>query len=157
MKQKRSDRQYLIKVKLKGNRRVWRLLVLRGDQTLDDLHETIYLAFDRYDEHLYTFYFPKAPTRQQGFCLPPKEYTSPNAIRERDHFDDQKRFNAARTRLDGLHLTVGQTFEYLFDFGDMWWHELQVVGIEPINPKNELPMIAERRGDSPEQYVSNDE
>jgi hypothetical protein len=157
MRQKQSDKQYLIKVKLKGNRRIWRLLVLRGDQTLDDLHETIYLAFDRYDEHLYSFYFPKAPTRQQGFGLQPKEYTSPNAIRERDDFDDQKRFNAARTKLDGLHLRVGQTFEYLFDFGDMWWHELKVVGMGSVDPKSELPMVAERHGDSPEQYPANDE
>ena len=157
MGQKQSDKQYLIQVKLKGNRRIWRLLVLRGDQTLHDLHETIYLAFDRYDEHLYTFYFPRARTRQQGFGLQPREYASPNATREKDYFDGPKRFNAARTRLDGLHLRVGQTFEYLFDFGDMWWHELKVVGIEPVDPKNELPMVAERHGDSPEQYPPNEE
>jgi hypothetical protein len=157
MRQKQSSKQYLFKVKLKGNRRIWRLVVLRGDQTLNDLHETIYLAFDRYDEHLYSFYFPKAPTRQQGFDSQPKEYTSPNSIGERSYFDDPKRFNAARTRLDGLHLTVGQTFEYLFDYGDMWWHELKVVGIEPIDPKSKLPMIAERHGESPQQYPPNDE
>ena len=157
MRQKPSSRQYLLKVKLKGNRRIWRLVVLRGDQTLNDLHETIYRAFDRYDEHLYSFYFPKGPTRQQGFDFQPKEYTSPNAIRERDYFNDRKRFNAARTKLDGIHLKVGQTFEYLFDFGDTWWHELKVVGIEPIDPKNKLPMVAERHGDSPEQYPANDE
>jgi hypothetical protein len=152
MKRERSGKQYTIQVKLKGNRRTWRLLFLRGDHTLHDLHETIYLAFDRYDEHLYSFYFPKALGRQPRFEFQPKEYTSPDAISESSPFDQHRPLNAARATLDGLHLRVGQTFEYLFDFGDMWWHELKVVGIEPSQPEKELPAVAERHGDSPSQY-----
>jgi hypothetical protein len=62
MNLKTTNMQYTFKVSLKGNRRIWRTLVLYGDQTLDDLHEAIYQSFDRYDEHLYSFYFPKAAT-----------------------------------------------------------------------------------------------
>ncbi len=32
-----------------------RTLEIRGDQTLAELHEIIFKAFDRYDEHLYEF------------------------------------------------------------------------------------------------------
>jgi len=34
-----------------------RTLEIRGDQTLEELHEIIFKAFDRYDEHLYEFQF----------------------------------------------------------------------------------------------------
>ena len=157
MSQKQSNKQYLIKVTLKGNRRVWRSLLLRGDQTLDDLHEMIYLAFDRFDEHLYSFFFPKGPSRQNRVGLQPKEYASPISLEEKNLFDDQQRFNAAKTILDELKLRVGQTFEYLFDFGDMWWHELKVVEIKPFDSKSKLPIMVERHGESPEQYPDEDD
>jgi Plasmid pRiA4b ORF-3-like protein len=54
---KRSEIQYLFKVSLKRRRSVWRSVVLHGDQTLDDLHEAIFAAFERYEDHLYSIYF----------------------------------------------------------------------------------------------------
>ena len=58
-----SEIEYRLKVNLNGAKRILRLIVMRGDQTLDDLHEAIFAAFDRFDAHLYAFYFPKAPRR----------------------------------------------------------------------------------------------
>ncbi len=69
---KRSEIQYLFKVSLKRRRSVWRLLVLRGDQTLEDLHEVIFTAFERYDDHLYSFYFPTASARRSAVGKWPK-------------------------------------------------------------------------------------
>jgi hypothetical protein len=156
MSRKQSNTQYLLKVNLKGAKRIWRLIALRGDQTLNDLHETIYSAFDRYDEHLYSFYFPKALTGRERHTFRSKEYTSPIALQEPNPLSDERPFNAARTRLDDLHLHVGQTFEYLFDFGDMWWHELKIVAIEPVETNENLPKVLESHGDSPQQYPSNE-
>ena len=65
--------------------------------------------------------------------------------------------NAARTRLDGLRLKVGQRFECLFDFGDCWWHELQVQAINSIGKDQRYPAVVERRGESPAQCESTDE
>jgi hypothetical protein len=73
----KSDNEYVVEVKLKGARRVSRTIALRGDQTLDDLHEAIFAAFDRFDPHLYSFYFPKAPRRRRAAGPEPKEYTAP--------------------------------------------------------------------------------
>jgi hypothetical protein len=53
----RSENEYCLKINLKGEKRIWRLIAMRGDQTLDDLHEAIFLAFDRFDPHLYSFSF----------------------------------------------------------------------------------------------------
>ncbi len=153
----KSDKRYQLKVNLKGARRIWRLIAVRGDQTLDDLHKAIFLAFYRSDEHLYSFYFPKAPTRHDRLGPQPREYTSPSMLEEPDPFESEKRLDAARMRLDDLRLKVGQTFEYLFDFGDSWWHELKVEAIEPVSTKARLPMILERRGESPAQYEPTEE
>ena len=157
MNRKTTNMQYTFKVSLKGNRRIWRTLVLCGDRTLDDLHEAIYKSFDRYDEHLYSFYFPKAATGRERIPFQEKEYTSPITFEEPDLFSDKKTFNAAETELCSLHLSLGQTFEYLFDFGDMWWHELKVMAVEPATSKSQLPTVVERHGDSPPQYPRNDE
>ena len=46
---------------------------------------------------------------------------------EPDPVETQRRLNAARTCLDTLGLRVGQQFEYLFDFGDSWWHEVKPI------------------------------
>lgn len=49
---------FVFKVALKGARRIWHRIAIRSDQTLDDLHKAIFNAFDRYDEHIYSFYIP---------------------------------------------------------------------------------------------------
>ena len=133
MAKKLSDTQYAFKVNLKGRKTIWRTLVLRGDHTLHDLHETIYEAFERYDEHLYSFYFPREVTRRDKLDFQPKEYSSPVMLEEADPFSERKPLNAAKTKLDSLRLRVGQTFEYLFDFGDNWLHEIKVTAIEPVD------------------------
>lgn len=145
-----SENEYRFKVNLKGAKRIWRLIAMRGDQTLDDLHEAIFGAFDRFDSHLYSFYFPKAPRRRSAVGPTPREYAAPFTVEE--PFGTQRRFNAARTRLDTLGLKVGQQFEYLFDFGDSWWHEVMVEQVGPVVSGRRYPEIVEKHGRSPAQY-----
>ena len=156
MSTRKSATEYLFKVNLKGAKRVWRTVALRGDQTLDDLHEAIFTAFDRFDPHLYSFYFPKAPSRRRVSGPQPKEYTAPQMLDESDPVGDDRRFDAARTRLDDLQLKSGQRFEYLFDFGDSWWHELIVEAVRPTTPRAPYPQIVDKRGRSPAQYEDPD-
>src|SRR5207253_10644577 len=40
---------------IKKNRVICRTIQIRGDQTLKDLHQAIFDAFDREDEHMYEF------------------------------------------------------------------------------------------------------
>jgi hypothetical protein len=153
----KSETEYVFKVNLKASRRVARTIALRGDQTLDDLHEAIFAAFDRFDPHLYSFYFPKAPSRRRTAGPRPKEYTAPQMVDESDAFDDESRFDASATRLDDLHLKPGQKFEYLFDFGDCWWHEGTVEAVNPSVPRARYPQIRASHGASPPQYEAVDE
>ncbi|MDZ4806034.1 MAG: plasmid pRiA4b ORF-3 family protein [Candidatus Eisenbacteria bacterium] len=153
----KSETEFVFKVNLKSSKRVSRTVALRGDQTLDDLHEAIFAAFDRFDVHLYSFYFPKAPTRRGTAGPKPKEYTAPQMFDELDTLDDEGRFDAATTKLDDLRLRPGQKFEYLFDFGDSWWHEGIVEAVNPSVPRTRYPQIRESRGASPPQYEAVDE
>jgi hypothetical protein len=144
-------------VSLKRRRSVWRSVVLRGDQTLDDLHQVIFTAFERYDDHLYSFYFPSASSRRSHLGKRAKEYTAPQGFEPCEPFGNDNRYNAADAVLDGLKLRADQTFEYLFDFGDQWWHEIKVEAIDSIESGRECPQIIDRRGSSPPQYPESEE
>ena len=54
---------FIFKVGLSGRKSIWRKIAIKANQTLDDLHEIIYEAFDRDDEHLYSFFLP--PKKRQ--------------------------------------------------------------------------------------------
>jgi hypothetical protein len=148
MAKTKSTNEIIVKVILKG-RRIWRTIALRGDQTLEQLHESIFSAFNRGDDHLYSFYFPKAP-RRRGPVVHASEYVAPVS------FDDwgpgTPRFDAGSTSLDDLQLQVGQTFEYLFDYGDCWWHQIAVERLGPTVSGRRYPMVIETHGQSPRQY-----
>ena len=62
---------YLLKVTLTGAKDIWRRIAIRGNHTLRTLHEAIFRAFDRYDFHLYSFFFPQPGSRDA------QEYTHP--------------------------------------------------------------------------------
>lgn len=143
---------YSMKVALKGQKRIWRLIELRGDQTLEDLHEAIFSAFERYDEHLYSFYFPKPGARGRSRLTGAKEFSHPSCV---DGFGDQR--DASETTLDDLRLRAGRKFEYLFDFGDSWWHEITVESKSTVHDEGSYPRVVKERGKAPPQYPDPDE
>ena len=59
--------------------------------------------------------------------------------------------------MDDLKLIKNQTFGYWFDFGDNWWHQIKVVGIDNKPVKGKYPKITNRVGQSPPQYMALDE
>jgi hypothetical protein len=131
---------------------VSRTIHIRGDQTLEDLHHAIFEAFGRWEEHMYEFQFGKGPTDPKG-----RRYVLPSAF---DIESDEANPPAGRvdsTSLDSLSLQVGDRFGYWFDFGDDWWHQINVEGIEDGVPKGKLPKVTKRVGKSPPQYADEDE
>jgi len=149
----RSKFEYVFKVNLKTAKRIWRIIALAGYHTLEDLHEAIFTAFDRDDEHLYSFYFPRAPRSRRPASERVREYTASFVLEDPGPLDDDTQLDAAQARLDDLHLKVGQQFEYLFDFGDTWWHDVRVEQIRSRPSGRRLPIVVEKHGDSPPQYA----
>jgi hypothetical protein len=150
---------FILKVALAGRKSIWRRIALRGDQTLDDLHEAIFDAFDRDDEHLYSFYFPRAGTKGRGRARlrDAVEYACPFSCEDSGPFSDEALHNAAETELSSLGLKPGQVFLYLFDFGDEWWHEITVEKVDAPEAKGKYPQVVEKHGKSPPQYPDVDE
>ena len=141
---------YTFKVKLKFAKRIWRRIEIRSDQTLEDLHDIIFTAFDRYDEHLYAFYNTQNPnsiSRDRLYNVP--KYTDSSGV---GHFSPNI-FDASKTLLLSLNLKEKNTLEYLFDFGDEWWHILELEKISELKQAGvKYPKIIEKKGESPDQY-----
>ena len=132
----------------KKNPVVSRTIQIRGDQTLEDLHHAIFDAFGRWDEHMYEFQFGKGP-------MDPKapRYVLPDAF-ETDMGEENRRpAGWTGPRIDSLGLEVGRSFGYWFDFGDDWWHQINVEAIEDKVPEGKFPKVTKRVGKSPPQYA----
>jgi len=125
-----------------ANKEISRLIEIRGDQTLEQLHHAIFKAYDRWDEHLYEFQFGKRPFDPDG-----PNYTAPESPPRKKGVG-----NARTTKLDDLDLQPHRVFGYWFDFGDDWYHQVQVERIEQAIPTVTYPRVIKRVGQSPPQY-----
>ena len=56
------------------------------------------------------------------------------------------------TTIDSLALKVGGRFGYWFDFGDDWWHQINVEAIDEGIPRGRFPRVTKRVGKNPPQY-----
>ena len=142
---------YVLEVFLQGgpvsekfaNKVVSRVIEIRGDQTLEQLHQAIFQAYDRWDQHLYEFQFGKRPFDPDG----------PNFGVAEGAAGKKGRGDARTTKLDDLGLTPDRVFGYWFDFGEDWYHQVQVMRIEPAIPTVTYPRVIKRVGKSPPQYL----
>ncbi len=136
----------------KKNPVVSRTIQIRGDQTLEDLHDAIFDTFGRFDHHIYEFQLGKGP-------MDPKapRYVLPGAFETDMGEEKPPAGRVDRTRIDSLGLEVGRSFGYWFDFGDDWWHQINVEAIEDKVPAGKFPKVTKRIGKSPPQYLGEDE
>ena len=135
----------------KRNPVVSRTILIRGDQTLEDLHHAIFDTFGRFEEHMYEFQFGKGPNDPKG-----KRYVLPGAFGLR-RGELGIAGELTQTTIDSLGLKADQAFGYWFDFGDDWWHQVNVLAIDNKVPKGNYPKVVKRVGKSPPQYVDWDE
>ncbi len=112
---------------LERNPDVSRTIEVRGDQTLEDLHEAILAAFDRTDDQLFTFYLG-AGRRRDGKPLAPA------------------------ATIGSLDLRVGRRLRYHFDLDDDWTHDVKVTAVGEPAAGAQYPKVIRRVGESPPQY-----
>lgn len=149
----------LLKVVLAGSEKIWRKIAIREGQTLHVLHDMIFVAFDRDDEHMYSFFFPHSLQKKldvRKIYQSSEEYTHPYACEDQGPFSSEGK-DASKAPIESLNLKEGQIFFYVFDFGDEWWHEITVAKTGEVADDGEYPRIVERKGESPEQYEYDDE
>jgi hypothetical protein len=56
-----------------------------------------------------------------------------------------------QTTIESLRLRVDQPFGYWFDFGDDWWHQINVEAIDDARPAGKYPKVIKKTGQSPPQ------
>ena len=128
-----------------------RTIQIRGDQTLKDLHHAIFDAFDRWEEHMYEFQFGKGPMDPKAL-----RYVLPSALKVDIGEDKRPAGSVDQTIIESLNLKVGDRFGYWFDFGDDWWHQINVEAIEDKVPKGRFPKVTKKVGKRPPQYPDDD-
>jgi len=133
----------------KKNKVLSRTIQIRGDQTLEDLHYAIFDAFKRIEQHAYEFQVggkgPMDPKARRYVLSGEFENPIPGSKRAAG--------DVKHTSIGSLGLKVDDAFGYWFDFGDDWWHQINVAAIEEKAGRGKYPRVTKRVGESPSQYV----
>ena len=130
-----------------AKREISRRIDILGRQTLHDLHQAIFEAFERWEEHLYEFNLGQGPAdRSQMYCYTGGWETD----------DNEAAGDPTTTTVGALNLQVGQRFGYTFDMGDQWEHVLEVVATVEARGKGKYPRLVKKVGKAPPQYPEDD-
>lgn len=131
---------------IEENPEISRTIEIKGSHTLKDLHRLLFNAFDREEEHLYEFQLggrgPNDPNATRYGVPMPGDPSSVNDV--------------AKAKMASLGLSQEDCFGYWFDFGDDWWHQVNVIDIKAKAPKGKYPKVTKRVGASPPQYADFD-
>ena len=143
---------YQFRVSIMGLARMYRLIEASEGCTFEDLHQVIFEAFDRFDEHMYAFYLTKKDTKNIRCIWQSPEITHPEMLKEDLFFGDKKRMSSLETNIGNIDLAEKDVFHYLFDFGDEWWHRIRVQEVRESKDEHKFIEIIKSVGSSPEQY-----
>lgn len=133
-----QEGEYIFKVSLYS---VWRRIGISGNLELEALSDAILKAFDFDDDHLYQFTYKN----QKGISV---EVYAPQ-------FDEDP--STTEVRIGEMGLNPGDTFVYLYDFGDQGEFSLILEKIDENNKEISTPVLLESYGESPEQYECDDD
>ena len=130
---------YQIKIKLIDSEPlIWRRVIVPAEITFKRLHDTIQFAMGWWDSHLYEFDFPEEKLRitcdDESFdewkyysakykTVKPTKKEDPLGIIGR--MLESKLKKSQSTKID-KYLAKYTTFEYVYDFGDHWQHQIQI-------------------------------
>lgn len=142
------NRIHVLKVALMHDRRTYRSIGIRGDQSLMDLHYAIFQAFEMEEMHLYSFFLPPRPTTSKRVIMDSIEFTDTEAVFPATR---NEQYDASSVAVANLGLTLKQKFYYVFDWGDEWWFELTYQGMKDID-MDDPPKVIAKKGELPPRY-----
>ena len=155
MATKEEDRIFTLKIKLidapvpdnYDEPEVYRIIQIKGSQTLHDLHKAIFKAFKMQDEKDYEFGVGDDPFDSFVVWTPGKIESMSGA----PVVDD-----TTLTRIGEIGLGIGSDMGYMFDSEDDWRFEVKVNFIGKRKPRAKYPKVIERKGKAPPQYPYRD-
>ena len=133
-----SDISYVFKVSFVHG--VWRKIQVPSEYSLDILHLAILESYNFEDDHLYAFFMDNILwSGEKAFWSPFGEsFPRPDTA-----------------KLSSFAFKKGDSFLYLFDFGDEWVFDVTFIR-EVVGGEQEV-LILGSRGKSPEQYPNYEE
>ncbi|MBW1728939.1 MAG: plasmid pRiA4b ORF-3 family protein [Deltaproteobacteria bacterium] len=149
-------RIYQLRVSIIGIPKLYRIFEASENCTFDDFHDAIFKAFDRYDDHLYSFFITRKDTKNMRSIYYSPEITHPQNVKDIMGFGKRKK-STAKTRIGDVDLNENDVFHYLFDFGDDWWHRIRVQNVNETKSKKKYIKLIKSYGESPPQYPDYDE
>jgi len=128
---------FQLKISLQGAKPpIWRRIQVPGDTTLERLHKVIQLCMGWTDSHLHQFIIDRT-----CYNLPDMD----NMVRT------SKPKNEAKFTLHALQDKILPGFQYIYDYGDDWLHQIRVEKIlEPKEGKPYPTILAGKRACPPE-------
>ncbi len=142
---------YKLKITIPGVKGLARVIEATDDCTFDDLHEAVFDAFDREEEHLYSFFITKKDTASLQAIYDAPEITHP--YNTEGLFGGETKPSTAKIKLSEVGLSEKDVFYYLFDFGDEWWHRIRVESIVSSDQRKGGIKLIKSVGQSPPQYA----
>jgi hypothetical protein len=122
-------------------RGLWRLIAVPGNLPLDALAQAIVEAYDFDLDHLYQFSYRNRFGVKERVCHP--------FLEEHPRTD--------QVRVGEVPLQVGQSMEYLFDFGEGWEFDVTLERVDSPKASMGVPVLLDGRGQAPKQYPEWDE
>lgn len=120
-----KELHFTLKVSHKYQQKIYRIIEVSGNDTLDRLHTIIVDAFGFDDDHLYMFSFTRKKYDKNG-------YYAPGSGGGR---------SAARVKLGELGLKPRNKFLFLYDFGDEWEFNVAVSKVTELETKVQKKVI----------------
>ena len=144
---------YRFRVSIFGITGLYRIIEASENCTFDDLHDAIFEAFDRYDEHLYSFFITRKDTQSMPAIVQAPVITHPVNVEGEREFGNAVQA-ADETTIAAAALQERDVIHYWFDFGDDWWHRIRVEKIIRTHSKStgKHLQIVKAVGESPPQY-----
>jgi hypothetical protein len=123
-----------------------RVIEIDEGATLLDLHYAIQRAVRFDNDHLFSFFLAKSPSRANRIPLCEEEW-------EDGEWDEEDNPFSRVALRDVFPVEKGMRMYYWFDFGDSWMFEIKKTGDdkEP-HPKAKYPRVTEKIGPNPKQY-----
>ena len=139
MATKKNRLLYQLKVTLRDiNPPIWRRIQVWEDMTLAQLHRILQVVMGWEDYHLHEFQIGR-----RVYAVPDPD----DALYERRVIDER------RQRLQQVLPRVGVSFEYRYDFGDDWQHDVLLEAAVLPDPQKQYPRCLEGERSGPPEDV----